>query len=84
MTKRQSWVAVACAVAFLASVAFAGEQSCCQKAIADGKKCEHPCCVEAAKAGNVCEKCNKNLMACCKEAVKAGKVCEKCNPKKEG
>ena len=30
---------------------------CCAKAAADGKKCTHECCVEAAKAGNNCEKC---------------------------
>ncbi len=30
---------------------------CCAKAMADGKTCAHPCCVDAAKAGNNCEKC---------------------------
>lgn len=30
---------------------------CCAKAAADGKECTHGCCVEAAKAGNNCEKC---------------------------
>ena len=30
---------------------------CCAKASADGKTCAHPCCVDAAKAGNNCEKC---------------------------
>jgi hypothetical protein len=30
---------------------------CCAKAIADGKVCAHPCCVEAAKAGDNCTKC---------------------------
>ena len=31
---------------------------CCAKAEAKGEKCGHGCCVEAAKAGNNCEKCN--------------------------
>ncbi|MDP3073421.1 MAG: hypothetical protein Q8N18_24225 [Opitutaceae bacterium] len=30
---------------------------CCVKAQADGKACAHPCCVEAAKAGDNCTKC---------------------------
>ena len=30
---------------------------CCSKASADGKVCAHPCCVEAAKAGDNCTKC---------------------------
>ncbi len=34
------------------------EGSCCAKAAADGKTCAHPCCVDAAKAGGVCKKCN--------------------------
>ncbi len=32
--------------------------ACCAKADAKGEKCGHGCCVEAAKAGNNCEKCN--------------------------
>jgi hypothetical protein len=32
--------------------------SCCAKALAAGTACTHPCCVEAAKAGKICEKCN--------------------------
>jgi hypothetical protein len=31
---------------------------CCEKAAADGKKCDHECCTEAAKAGKNCEKCH--------------------------
>jgi hypothetical protein len=34
-------------------------ESCCDKAKAAGKTCEHPCCVKATKEGKVCEKCNK-------------------------
>lgn len=30
---------------------------CCAKSEAKGEKCGHGCCVEAAKAGNNCEKC---------------------------
>ena len=43
---------------------------CCVKAQADGKTCAHPCCVDAAKAGNNCEKCKGS-----------GKI-EKAEPKK--
>lgn len=31
---------------------------CCDKAAKAGKKCEHKCCVEAEKKGEVCKKCN--------------------------
>jgi hypothetical protein len=30
---------------------------CCSKSEAKGEVCSHGCCVEAAKAGNNCEKC---------------------------
>ena len=30
---------------------------CCASAQAKGEQCTHGCCVEAAKAGNNCEKC---------------------------
>lgn len=33
--------------------------SCCDKAKTAGKTCEHKCCVEAEKKGEVCGKCNK-------------------------
>ena len=32
--------------------------SCCEKAAAVQKACDHPCCVEAEKAGKVCAACN--------------------------
>lgn len=35
------------------------KDSCCAKAHAAGKTCEHPCCVEAGKDNKVCTKCNK-------------------------
>ncbi len=31
--------------------------ACCAKNAAEGKACGHSCCVEAAKAGQNCEKC---------------------------
>jgi hypothetical protein len=54
----KSLVVIACALAFLGSVSFAADQSCCEKAKAAGKECTHACCVKAAKDGKVCEKCN--------------------------
>ena len=35
------------------------EGSCCDKKIKKKETCSHPCCVEAAKEGKVCVKCNK-------------------------
>jgi len=43
-------------IALLASPVLA--ETCCEKAKAKGEECKHKCCVEAAKAGKVCEKCN--------------------------
>ena len=54
----KSLVAVACAVAFLGSVSIARAETCCEKAKAAGKTCEHACCVKAAKDGKTCTKCN--------------------------
>jgi len=54
----KSLIAIACAVAFIGSVGFAADQSCCEKAKAAGKTCTHACCVKASKEGKVCEKCN--------------------------
>ena len=54
----KSFVAVACALAFLASVSIARAETCCEKAKAAGKECAHACCVKAAKDGKTCEKCN--------------------------
>ena len=79
-----------------ASAVVAG-QSCCVKAKAAGKDCEHKCCVAAHKDGKTCEKCqpdptccDKAIAAgkacehkCCADALKDKKVCEKCNPKKD-
>lgn len=33
--------------------------SCCARAEAAGGSCTHPCCVDAAKKGEVCARCNK-------------------------
>jgi len=63
-------------------------ESCCAKAKAEGKACDHPCCVEAAGKGEVCIKCNPGAEAklalakqfdadsCCDKAFKAGKWCD--------
>ena len=54
----KSVIAIACAVAFLASMSLAQAETCCEKAKAAGKECAHKCCVKATKAGKTCEKCN--------------------------
>ena len=69
-------------------------QSCCVKAKAKGKDCDHECCVKAHKEHKLCEKCQKDANnccdkaiaqgkdcphSCCKEAAKEHKICEKCN-----
>ena len=54
----KSLVIIACALAFIGSTSIARAESCCEKAKAAGKTCEHPCCVKTAKEGKVCEKCN--------------------------
>jgi len=33
-------------------------ETCCTRAKAAGKECEHKCCVKARKDGKLCEKCN--------------------------
>jgi len=45
--------------ALVASTGVYAADSCCDKAKAAGKECEHPCCVKAKADGKVCEKCNK-------------------------
>lgn len=44
------------ALSLIAAPAFA--ESCCEKAKAAGKDCEHKCCAQAKKDGKTCEKCN--------------------------
>jgi len=51
-------VAALFASALLAGTTFAADQTCCEKAKAEGKDCSHKCCVDAKKAGKTCEKCN--------------------------
>jgi len=58
MKSIKSLVALLCAVAFMASVSIARAETCCEKAKAAGKECDHKCCVAAKKDGKVCEKCN--------------------------
>jgi mono/diheme cytochrome c family protein len=62
--------------------------SCCAKAAAENKVCDHPCCEEARKANTVCTKCNSGaaeLLAivakfdedsCCAKAFAGGKLCD--------
>jgi hypothetical protein len=50
--------AIVCALVLLGGMAAARAESCCDKAKAAGKECEHKCCVKAKKEGKVCEKCN--------------------------
>ncbi|HEY0456214.1 MAG TPA: hypothetical protein VGE41_07540 [Verrucomicrobiae bacterium] len=53
----KSIVAVVCALVMLGSASLRAE-TCCEKAKAAGKECEHKCCVKAKKDGKICEKCN--------------------------
>ena len=48
----------AAAFAFAIFAAPALAETCCEKAKAAGKECEHKCCVQAKKDEKVCEKCN--------------------------
>lgn len=62
--------------------------SCCAKAAAENKVCDHPCCAEAQKANTVCTKCNAGAEAllaivakfdadgCCAKAYAGGKLCD--------
>jgi hypothetical protein len=70
---------VTCALAILASPAFAGEKTCCEKASAEGKECTHKCCVTAHKDGKSCEKCNpsKEDLKLKKKSKKAEKATSK-------
>ncbi len=67
---------------------FFDADGCCAKAHADGKACDHPCCVEAAAKNEVCAKCNAKGAAklaltakftadsCCAKAAAEGKDCD--------
>ena len=35
--------------------------NCCDKAFKKNKQCTHPCCLTAARAGQVCKSCNANV-----------------------
>ena len=72
----KSLSAVACIVALLAGSAMAADkkdQTCCEKAKAEGKECTHKCCVAAHKDGKSCEKCNPNKEDQKKDAKKEEK-----------
>mgnify|MGYP001627497384 CR=1 FL=1 len=47
----------AASFAFAAAAVENKTAGCCAKAQSEGKTCAHPCCVEAAKAGDNCTKC---------------------------
>jgi hypothetical protein len=50
-----------CAAALLASTGLVraeDKKPCCAPTVEAGLKCEHECCVKAAKDGKVCEKCH--------------------------
>jgi len=96
VVKSLTGLAFAVALFVGASTVLAG-QSCCVKAKAKGKDCEHKCCVEAHKEKKTCEKCQKDATCCdkaiaqgkecshkcCADALKEKKICEKCNKKEE-
>ncbi len=69
-----------CAVALLTSGALAEgkKQTCCEKAVAEGKECKNKCCLAAHRNGKSCEKCNPN-----QEDLKAMKKAGKKLPKAE-
>jgi hypothetical protein len=54
----KSLTAIICALVMLGSASLLRAETCCEKAKAAGKACEHKCCVKAVKDGKVCEKCN--------------------------
>ena len=54
----KSLSAIFCAVALFGSMAVVRAETCCEKAKAAGKACDHKCCIQAKKDGKVCEKCN--------------------------
>ena len=75
-------------VAIVIPVEMFTPDSCCAKAAAENKVCDHPCCMEARKAGTVCTKCNAGAEAllaivakfdpdgCCAKAYAGGKMCD--------
>lgn len=58
MNLRKLLTTTAFLFAIVAAPAFAAKESCCDKAKAAGKECEHKCCVEARGKGEICKKCN--------------------------
>ena len=93
MKLAKTFIGFALALMVGASTALAG-QSCCVKAKAKGKECDHECCVKAHKEQKLCQKCQKDPNnccdkaiaqgkecphSCCKEAAKEHKICGKCN-----
>ncbi len=97
MSKINRLITTLCAAAFILACTSALAESCCVKAKAAGKECDHKCCVEAHKNKKSCDKCQADASCCdkaiaqgkecdhkcCKEAAKAKKVCESCNKSKD-
>ncbi len=55
--------AIICSLFLLGTVSFAADKpaekkGCCEATVEAGLKCKNKCCVKAAKAGKVCEKCH--------------------------
>jgi len=74
----KSLMVAVCALALLSNTALAEgkKQTCCEKAIAEGKECRNKCCLSAHKNGKSCEKCNPNqedLKAMKKDGKKTAK-----------
>jgi len=96
MKSMKSLTAIAFAVALFVGSSSVMAESCCVKAKAGGKDCDHKCCVEAHKDKKTCSKCQTDATCCdkaiasgkacahkcCVAATKESKTCEKCNPKK--
>jgi hypothetical protein len=71
----KTFLLLAGAAAFLLGPSAALAQSCCVKAKAKGKDCDHPCCVKAHADHKTCPKCQAEP-SCCDKAIAAGKTCE--------
>src|SRR5207302_10721121 len=67
LPKTLAGLAFAVALMVGSSALLAG-QSCCVKAKAKGKECDHECCVKAHKEHKLCEKCQKEA-SCCDKAI---------------
>ena len=65
MKLMKTMAVLGCVFSLLAATAGAADKpakklTCCEKAAAERKECNHKCCVVAHKEGKSCEKCNPN------------------------